>query len=151
MMAAGFLIVVMGFSMAGFSPLMKSLEKKASGLALFSRMANLFSDGISPGTFYPMGVLLGFIPCGLVYSALVIAARAAMEDYNHVSALLDGLLLMTIFGLGTVPALLLFGRIISFIGTRARERFYRLSALFVILMGIVFIIRAVKIIQHAHM
>lgn len=151
MMAAGLLIVLMGLSMAGFFPLMKSLEKRASSLLLFRKMTNIFSKEISAGAFYPMGALLGFIPCGLVYSALMVAARAGMDARDHASALIEGGLLMIIFGLGTVPALLFFGKIINFIGTRARERFYRLSALFVILMGIVFIVRAVKIIQHVRM
>lgn len=46
---------------------------------------------------YGLGVLLGFIPCGLVYGAL--AGAAATADPLH------GALAMTAFALGTTPAL----------------------------------------------
>ena len=50
---------------------------------------------------YMRGVLLGFMPCGLLYAALMMAATVADP--------LGGMLAMWLFTLGTMPALLLVG------------------------------------------
>ena len=50
---------------------------------------------------YMLGVLLGFLPCGLLYGAL--AAASATGD------VLAGIFAMAAFGLGTIPALLGIG------------------------------------------
>lgn len=50
---------------------------------------------------YLLGIILGFIPCGLLYSALIIAAT--FDNYLFSS------LAMLIFGIGTTPTLLLSG------------------------------------------
>jgi sulfite exporter TauE/SafE len=50
---------------------------------------------------YLRGVLLGFLPCGLLYAALVAAAASPGPTM--------GAVLMLAFGLGTVPALVLVG------------------------------------------
>ncbi|RCK18966.1 sulfite exporter TauE/SafE family protein [Thalassospira lucentensis] len=60
---------------------------------------------------YLLGLMLGFIPCGLVYGALVLAAAAG--------GVASGAMVMAIFGLGTVPMLFVTG----FIGQYAAGRF----------------------------
>ncbi|MFV1849620.1 MAG: sulfite exporter TauE/SafE family protein [Porticoccaceae bacterium] len=60
---------------------------------------------------YGLGVMLGFIPCGLVYGALVMAAATG--------APLNGGMVMVVFGLGTVPMLFVTG----FLGQYAAQRF----------------------------
>lgn len=50
---------------------------------------------------YMLGVMLGFLPCGLVYGALAVAAASGHP--------LSGVLGMLAFAVGTVPALLLVG------------------------------------------
>ncbi len=54
---------------------------------------------VRPGTTYVRGVLLGFLPCGLLYAALMMAATLPHP--------LHGLLAMSLFALGTMPALLI--------------------------------------------
>ena len=46
-----------------------------------------------------MGALWGFMPCGLVYSALAWSAATATGPF-------DGAFLMGLFGMGTLPAML---------------------------------------------
>jgi hypothetical protein len=92
-----------------------------------------------------MGLVLGFLPCGLVYTALLFAARAAMEAQNHFDGMLQGALMMLLFGLGTTPALLLVGRTASWLGEKARHRFYQVASLIMIATGIWFIIGAVRL------
>jgi sulfite exporter TauE/SafE len=53
------------------------------------------------GGGYPLGVVLGFLPCGFLYAALATAAASG-------SAALGGLGMLA-FGLGTVPALAVVG------------------------------------------
>ncbi|PKR50108.1 sulfite exporter TauE/SafE family protein [Thalassospira povalilytica] len=60
---------------------------------------------------YALGVMLGFIPCGLVYGALVLAAATGVA--------LNGAVVMLVFGLGTVPMLFVTG----FVGQYAARRF----------------------------
>ena len=50
---------------------------------------------------YLLGIILGFIPCGLLYSALIIAA-----NFNNYFLAFLG---MTIFGIATIPALFITG------------------------------------------
>ncbi len=50
---------------------------------------------------YGLGVILGFLPCGLVYAALTVAAATGKP--------LAGALAMAVFGLGTVPMLIGLG------------------------------------------
>jgi sulfite exporter TauE/SafE len=142
---AGLVIIVMGLSMAGWFPLTARLEKAATGFPLVQRALALFREGATGvGVYYPMGIVLGFIPCGLVYSVLVTAGRAGMDAPNAAAALLEGGLLMLLFGSGTIAPLALFGRVTSFIGAKMQQRLYRISALFVIIMGIIFLVRALR-------
>jgi hypothetical protein len=62
---------------------------------------------------YPLGLALGFLPCGILYAALATAAATASPLY--------GALAMFCFGLGTVPALLAVG----LLGAAAGHRFRR--------------------------
>lgn len=75
----------------------------AAGRAL-ARAAGLVTGPWHVGGFrgrFLRGVLLGFLPCGMLYTVLVLAAATA-----HPVA---GALAMLAFGLGTVPALLIVG------------------------------------------
>ncbi|MDX2095194.1 MAG: sulfite exporter TauE/SafE family protein [Alphaproteobacteria bacterium] len=54
---------------------------------------------VSARSNYLRGTLMGFMPCGLIYAALMMAATLANP--------LAGMLAMWLFTLGTVPALLL--------------------------------------------
>jgi hypothetical protein len=145
MALAGILIIAMGLSMAGWLPFTARLEKAATGFPLVRRALALFREGATGvGVYYPMGVVLGFIPCGLVYSVLVTAGRAGMDAPNGVAGILEGGLIMLLFGSGTIAPLAVFGRVASFIGARMRQRLYLISALLVIAMGIIFLVRALR-------
>jgi sulfite exporter TauE/SafE len=62
---------------------------------------------------FPLGVALGFLPCGILYAALAAAAATGSPLY--------GALAMFCFGLGTVPALVAVG----LFGAAAGHRFRR--------------------------
>lgn len=77
--------------------------------------------------FYPLGLMLGFLPCGLIY-ALVVTATASGSP-------LKGSLIMASLGLGTLPAMLFVGSAASLVTTRIKGMFFRMVGLFVALMG----------------
>lgn len=63
----------------------------------FGSAGRLLHEGRGPAARFAFGVVNGFIPCGLVYSALSIPVALSRP--------LPGALAMLVFGLGTVPAL----------------------------------------------
>ena len=84
--------------------------------------------------FFIAGLANGFLPCGLVYAFL--AGAVASSD------LLRGMLLMTFFGLGTLPAMIAVGCGGKVLSHTARLRAYRVAACMVIIYGVVTITRA---------
>ena len=75
------------------------------------------------------GLIWGWLPCGLVYSMLIMAMSSG--------GTLDGALIMLAFGLGTLPSLLLMG-VFAFYFTKLARNIWvrRFAGLSVILMGI---------------
>jgi hypothetical protein len=96
------------------------------------------------GVLFPLGMALGFIPCGLSYTAYVAATAAGADAPNGAEGFLRGALLLLLFGAGTSPALLLIGRIAGFIPVRVRLHAHRLAALCMIVVGTLFIYRALR-------
>jgi uncharacterized protein len=76
---------------------------------------------------FPLGLVLGFLPCGLVYAPLVAAAGSG--------SLVLGGATMAALGLGTIPILLMFGTASSAFSCRVRSSMLRLAGLAVALMG----------------
>ncbi|MCF6345237.1 MAG: sulfite exporter TauE/SafE family protein [Thiomicrorhabdus sp.] len=75
------------------------------------------------------GLIWGWLPCGLVYSMLIMAMSSG--------GALDGAFIMLAFGLGTLPSLLLMG-VFAFYFTKLARNVWvrRFAGLSVILMGI---------------
>jgi len=96
------------------------------------------------GVYYPMGLILGFIPCGLLYTVLIAAAGAGAASDSRIEGLLRGTAMLFLFGLGTLPALFLIGQLTVLAGEKLKSMFYRVSGGLMILTGIVFIFRAVR-------
>ena len=111
---------------------------------LINRITRFIVETKSIGSFFPMGLLLGFIPCGLLYTALIAAAGAGVEAKNQIEGLLRGMLMLFLFGLGTAPAMFLLGRIVSLKSEWLRNRFYKGSAVIMIVMGAIFVYRAFR-------
>jgi sulfite exporter TauE/SafE len=99
---AGLFLILMGLYLAGWWTGLSRLER--AGGVLWRRLEPL-GRGLLPVRSvrhgFLLGLLWGWLPCGLVYSALVwtVSAGGAVE----------GAMLMFAFGLGTLPNLLLMG------------------------------------------
>lgn len=87
----------------------------------------------SPDMFFTIGVLNGFLPCGLVYLAVfgAVASGTAFE----------GSLYMILFGLGTIPLMTSVVYSKGLISPALRQQVRKLIPVFVVLIGIIFIIR----------
>lgn len=99
---ASLMLVVLGLYLAGLWQGVLVLERL--GAALWKRIQPLsrnFMPLKSAPQAYLLGMVMGWLPCGLVYSVLV-AALATGDP-------LQGGLLMLAFGLGTLPTLLTMG------------------------------------------
>lgn len=139
----GVAIVLMGLSLSGLFG-GDFLRRNGADLpAPFSRLLRAVSAGEGPGAFFPLGLLLGLLPCGLVYTALLTAARGGMETPDPAAAFLRGVAAMGLFGLGTVPSLLLLGKAVGHLGARFRGALYRAAALLMVLAGILFAVEGI--------
>lgn len=86
--------------------------------------------------FY-IGFLTPLLPCGLLYSMFFKAAETGSA--------LEGSLMMTLFGLGIVPALLVTGYAGTFLSNTFRRWGDRLAAATIILMGVLLLMRGLEI------
>ncbi len=85
------------------------------------------------GGAFGLGLVNGFLPCGLVYALL---ARATATGHAW-----SGALLMAVFGLSTVPALLFTGFLGNRLTPRHRHRLNQISGLFVVWLGLLTVLR----------
>ena len=100
--AGGLLIVIVGLQVAFDWRVLAPVEK--AGAKIWQRIAPA-AKGLLPVTSLPkalgLGLLWGWLPCGLVYSVLLLSATTA----NAV----NGGLVMLAFGAGTMPAMIMTG------------------------------------------
>jgi sulfite exporter TauE/SafE len=75
----------------------------------------------------PLGLVMGFLPCGFLYAMIIAAGQSAAPD--------RGAFIMLSFGLGTMPALFLFGSAAHWLTTGKRVRMLRWAGIMVALMG----------------
>jgi uncharacterized protein len=84
-----------------------------------------------------IGLLNGFLPCGLVYIALAGALISASP--------LEGALYMLIFGLGTLPALVIISLLGNIFSQAFRSSIRKVIPYMIILIGILFILRGMNL------
>lgn len=131
---AGLMMILMGIGISGVFGSAEWLEKHNSYIL---RGGRRLLQGRSLWRYYPLGLLLGFLPCGFSYAAFVAAAGTGSP--------LSGLILMLLFGLGTLPALLIFGFAASSISSRLRSILYKAAGVIVIVMGALFILKGIRL------
>ncbi|WP_109829879.1 sulfite exporter TauE/SafE family protein [Reichenbachiella versicolor] len=134
---AGVIIILLSFSI-----LNRSFERKLSNSispiifrikASFKRCVNIKS------LLFPFltGTVNGFLPCGLVYIALL--ASISFSDLS------DSILYMTLFGLGTIPMMLS----ISIIGfssqTKFNQAFSKITPVFTLILGCLLVTRGLHL------
>ena len=134
------LSIVIGIAMIIISLLSeKSLGKYAISKPIFqvlsklkSAMGSQFKDR-SMQSFFTLGYLNGFLPCGMVYVALfgAIAMQTAAS----------GSLYMLVFGLGTLPLMSSVSVLSNRLSLRTRNTIQQYIPFFAIALGLLFIMR----------
>lgn len=84
-----------------------------------------------------IGLLNGLLPCGLVYVAIAGAINT--------NSVVMGIIFMALFGLGTVPLMLSVSMAGSIISLNLRNRMKRIVPYFIVLLGILFILRGMSL------
>lgn len=84
-------------------------------------------------SLFTIGLLNGFLPCGMVYVALF--GAIAMQSISL------GILYMVLFGLGTVPLMSTVVYINSFLTVPIRNKIQKAIPYVVVLIGVLFILR----------
>jgi sulfite exporter TauE/SafE len=134
MVLAGIVMVLMGLAVAGIAGGTGWIERYNKPVLAATRIV---LEGTSLGRYLPLGLLMGFLPCGLSYTIFVAAAGTGHP--------LAGMMTALAFGAGTVPALALFGVAVGYLGTRLRGAVQRAGGIVVIVMGAHFIVKGIRL------
>ncbi len=133
---AGVLMVVAGVLMLDLLP-SKRLQK-FNPLLYTSRflrpLSKLFSSA-SVGSKFSLGMMLGFLPCGLIYAALLKSLATGTA--------LAGAMTMAAFGLGTAASLLGIGIFSSAFSVKLSRWGSKLAAVSVLVLGLFIVSRGV--------
>jgi sulfite exporter TauE/SafE len=120
-LVADAMMIAVGAYVAGLSRVFRWIE--GLGEPLWRRVAPLGRALVPvrslPGAF-ALGLVWGWLPCGLVYAGLAAAVTSGSA--------LGGAATMAAFGAGTLPMLLALGSAASFVARAARRRWVRSAA-----------------------
>ena len=131
------LLLIAGY-LAGFTAPIRVIER--AGAVLWRRIeprARDFLPADTPARAFGLGLIWGWLPCGMVYAALI--AALATGDPLH------GAALMAAFGLGTLPNLLAISASLRYISRMGRSRLARaVAAAVVAAIGVAGLARAAQ-------
>lgn len=125
---AGVMMILMGLSLSGRLKFLRYIEYPIAQMGWFKKLFFSQLNSQSKFSFYALGTLNGFLPCGLVYTMLITAIATK-------SALL-GAGVMLLFGLSTIPTLFSLGFLVGFISqNRFRHIMIEISSLIIVIYG----------------
>ena len=137
----GIAILLLG---AGYLGLLRAFPLEGAASWWNAALSRALKQGGWSGVVL-MGALNGLLPCGLVYSALLLAASTGVAW--------RGSLGMAIFGLGTFPALLALDLGAGALSVRFRQRMMKLTGALMLLVGLQLALRggaALHLWPHLH-
>ena len=103
---ANLMLVALGFYLLGVTRALAFTERVGQNLwRVLQPLTKRFLPARTMSQAFPLGLLWGWLPCGLVYSALASSLSAGSAG--------RGALMMLAFGLGTLPNLLLAGIVLA--------------------------------------
>ena len=127
---AGLFMIFLGLYLGGWWLGLSRIEKLGGGLwQRIEPYARKLLPVHTPGQAWLLGLVWGWIPCGLVYSMLVWTVSAG--------SVLKGAGLMLAFGLGTLPSVFAMGLVAGSLARWSKDiRVRRVAGISVILFGI---------------
>ncbi|KXO13436.1 putative membrane copper tolerance protein [Moritella sp. JT01] len=127
---SGITLILIGLYIAQLNSAILQLEKVGRLVWRYIQpLARQFLPLKTPYHAFPLGFLWGWLPCGLVYSALTLALSSGSA--------LESALTMFAFGLGTFPIMFLVGSLSNkFNRLIQNTRFKKVSGLLLVLFGL---------------
>jgi sulfite exporter TauE/SafE len=144
MIFAGFMIIVMGLAMTGWIPGKHLFGDAYKFGGIVSKGFRRLTQIKSTAAYFPIGLLLGLLPCGPVYTALLAAAGVGMKASNPIEGITSGMAVMLSFGIGTIPALFVVAKLVDMGWLKKRQIIYRIGAVLMIAVGFYFIVKGVR-------
>ena len=133
----GIAMLVVSLSLMGIlPPIEMALASITAGSSPMRRMRGLFDKHSFLSTL-TLGILWGFLPCGLVFAMLVLSARS--------QTVWGGALTMLAFGLGTIPTLLGFGLAANLLSPKLRGRLQIFAGVLILLFAVQTILRGLAV------
>lgn len=132
--AANLMVITIGLATAFGIRRLSLAALDGAGWGFMSRVLGTASGQATMRAFLAAGLVMGLLPCGLVYGVLIAAATGG-------SWLLGGGMMLA-FGLGTLPVLLAYGQLATALGAIASTVFLRVMGLAVALLGVVGLLKA---------
>ena len=133
----GAAMLLVSLSLVGILPPVEIVLNSLTGSnSPFKKMRGLFGKR----SFFPtlaLGLLWGFLPCGLVFAMLVVSARTQTAW--------GGALTMLAFGLGTVPTLLGFGLAANLLSPKLRGRLQIFAGVLILIFAVQTILRGLAV------
>lgn len=130
---AGLFLVVFGLNMLNVFPVLKKI--RLSTPSFVSRFVGHKSKNSSP---FVIGLLNGLmIACGPLQAIYIMAAGTG--------SVVEGAKLLFVFGLGTLPVMLGFGYLTSFISSKMANKILRASGVVVIILGLIMVNRGLAL------
>ncbi len=130
LLITGTVIVLIGLQVAFNWRLLNPIERMGAVLwQKLSPIAKYFVPVTNVPRALGLGLLWGWLPCGLVYSVLLIAATSAKPSHGAAT--------MIAFGLGTMPAMIMTGMGAAQLSSNLRRRGARLGfGLLIVALGV---------------
>jgi Uncharacterized conserved protein len=136
----GALLIVSGIWMMRIFPWMGftreisfTAEKKSFLLNLYTKTYGVLLASPTIESKFYIGLLTPLLPCGLLYSAFIIAAASGSA--------VNGAVTMALFGSGIVPSLIIIGFVSTFFKFKLRLLGDKLAAITIVLMGVMMLMR----------
>lgn len=128
-------------STVAFPSLFKfNLANSSASGSLFGRLKfglrKLFSTK-SFGSLFTIGILNGFLPCGPLYSALIIS--------TGMGNMTESIFFMLMFGIGTIPMLLAISALGNILSAPLRRKLRHLLPALIVIIGLLFILRGLNL------
>jgi len=138
---ANLMLLALGLYLLGVTRALAFTERAGQRLwRLVQPMTRRFLPATSMRQAFPLGLLWGWLPCGLVYSALATSLGSGSAE--------RGALAMLAFGLGTLPNLLLAGIVLARLNEFVRRPAVRIfSGLLVLGFGLYGMLGLVRLIH----
>jgi sulfite exporter TauE/SafE len=139
-LAAGTALILQGLWSAGWLPTVvrwKQTKRSCTARSIFAS----FLRGRDLMSVFLAGALTGFLPCGLVYAFLALAASTGNVP--------EGAALMAVFGTGTIPVMVVTGFSGTLVSLTLRRHLFRVAAVCILITGFLSIGRGVGVLAAA--